>query len=202
MKPKSSASRDDANRRLRPVSVPEQGGFLKMTIKRTIALIADEAQLLRDLYLQFGIPTDQLARRPEDLENFTRNWNVLSNRNDSPHEVLHYMMTRRKKGQWVRFDGKHEKMPIVLQARFSAEEWTILDQIYSDFQISSDRLTLDEDVCKKFAQEFSRRAGRIVPPLILSATMIHRRKLGELETLRPRTNQNDLGFRDIDEVAE
>jgi hypothetical protein len=38
--------------------------------------------------------------------------------------------------------------------------------------------------------------------MILAAAMIHRRKIGALATLRPKSDHADLGFSDIDQVAK
>jgi hypothetical protein len=67
--------------------------------------------------------------------------------------------------------------------------------------IASDNYALSEQVGRRLQEEFARRAGRIVPTMILAAAMIRRRKAGALATLKPKAGDNDLGFADIDQVA-
>jgi len=45
----------------------------------------------------FDIPTDQYPQRPEDLIRLLKSWNSLTGRSESAPDVLHYMITRRKK---------------------------------------------------------------------------------------------------------
>jgi hypothetical protein len=38
--------------------------------------------------------------------------------------------------------------------------------------------------------------------MILAAAIIHRRKIGALATLKPKPDDGDLGFSDIDKIAK
>lgn len=173
-----------------------------VTGRKTLPLAREDDALLRLLYLQWKIPTDQFARRPEDMDAFTKNWNNLAGRSDSSIELLHYIVTKRKNGQWVRLGEDHQEMPDRQHAALSGEDCMILDEIYEDLQIPSDRLVVDNEASTRFAQEFARRTGKIIPPIILSATMVTRRKNGELTTLKPKNDDGkDLGFKDIDQVS-
>jgi len=84
----------------------------------------------------------------------------------------------------------------------SEEDLKHLDAIHEEFQIASDKYALDGELAKRLQGEFARRSNQIVPAMILAAAMVRRRKAGALATLRPKTDDSDLGFSDIDKVAE
>ena len=169
--------------------------------KRSLRLRPEEDKLLRTLYRQFGIPTDQYPQRPTDLANLLETWNGLTGRTDASEELLHYMFTKRKKGKWERLGSASAKQPQILQQRFSEDDLKHLDSIYEELQVAADNYALDTELGKKLQDEFARRTGRIVPQLILCSAMISRRKAGALTTLRPKSDDSDLGYNDIDEVA-
>ncbi len=165
-----------------------------------------EDALLRTLYREFNITIDQFPQRPTDLMEFVNTWNNLSGRDDTGPDLLHYMISRRKDNKgarkgWEKLGrdaGGEFKRP---QVDLTAEELAHLDAIHEEFQIASDNYALNSELAKKLQDEFARRANRIVPAMILAAAMISRRKAGTLATLRPKATDQDLGFSDIDQVA-
>ena len=175
-----------------------------MAKRRTLQLQPHDDTLLRTLYREFNITIDQYPQRPEDLTRFVQSWNNLSSRDDTAQDILHYMISKRKNlpngpgweklGRDAGGDFKSEKLD------FSEDQFKTFDLIYEDFQIASDNYALDAEVARRLQDEFARRTGRIVPPMILAAAMIRRRKDGVLATLRPKAQENDLGFTDIDQV--
>ena len=177
-----------------------------MTKRRSLRLQPHEDTLLRTLYREFNITIDQYPQRPEDLTRFVQTWNNLSSRDDTAQDILHYMISKRKNlphgpgweklGRDAGSDFKPDKLD------FSEDQFMILDLIYEDFQVASDNYALDAELARRLQDEFARRTGLIVPPMILAAAMIRRRKDGALATLRPKSQENDIGFRDIDQVAE
>ena len=177
------------------------------TKRQAIRLSPDEDQLLRNLYNGFKITRDQYPRRPDDLQLLHQTWVGFSGRDDSADDLLHYIYCQQKAGKrckygnWPTFDGEHEKMPDTLQLRLTADDWNELGQIYVDLQIGSDSLLFQFDVSDRIAKEFARRTGKIVPPMILAAAVITRRKNGDLPTLRPKTDDDNLEFGDIDELV-
>ncbi len=170
------------------------------TTRTRLKLKPEEDHLLRILYKQFGITTDNFPRMPEKLEEFTDTFNGLTGRTDSAPELLHYMITRRKKGKWEKL-GRKGGTTQATGHLFTADDWTHIDAIYEEFQIPSDNFSLDADLSKKLQDEFAKRAGRIVPAMVISAAMVTRRKAGKLTTLKPKTSDADLAFNDIDELA-
>jgi hypothetical protein len=172
----------------------------------SVRLQDHEDALLRTLYREFNIPIDQYPQRPDDLARLVSTWNDLSGRDDTGPDLLHYMISRRKdnKGSrkgWEKLGrnaGGNFERP---HAALSEDDLTQLDAIHEEFQIASDNYALNSALAKKLQDEFARRTGRIVPSMVLAAAMIRRRKAGALATLRPKTDQQDLGFSDIDQVA-
>lgn len=169
--------------------------------RRSLRLPPHEDELLRTLYRDFDIPTDQYPHRPDDLARLVESWNGLVGRSETAPDILHYMITRRKKGKWERLGrdaGSGFARPTVA---LSEEELRHLDAIHEELQIASDNFALNAELAQKLQQEFARRAGRIVPAMILAAAMINRRKVGALATLKPKSDDHDLGFSDIGEVG-
>ena len=171
-----------------------------------VRLKDDEDALLRTLYREFEITIDDYPQRPDDLVRLVSTWNDLSGRDDSGPELLHYMISRRKdnKGSrkgWVKLGRNSGQSTGSPQLFLDADAFTHLDSIHEDFQIASDNYALNSQLAKKLQDEFARRTGRIVPSMVLAAAMISRRKAGALVTLRPRMDEQDLGFSDMDQIA-
>ncbi len=128
-------------------------------------------------------------------------FNNLTGRGDSAPHLLHYMISRRKKKKWEKLGrdtagGAHRP-----QVSLTEEELRHLDAIHEELQVASDAYALNADAAKRLQDEFARRTGRVLPPMILAAATIRRRKDGALATLKPRSG-DDLGFSDIDQVAK
>ena len=165
-----------------------------------------EDALLRTLYREFDITIDQYLQRPDDLVRFVGTWNNLSGRDDTGPDLLHHMISRRKDNKgarkgWEKLGrdaGGGFKRP---QVDLADEDMAHLDAIHEEFQIASDNYALNSELGKKLQDEFARRTTRIVPAMILAAAMINRRKAGALATLRPKATDQDLGFTDLDQVA-
>jgi len=129
-------------------------------------------------------------------------WNGFTGRNKATPDVLHFMVTKRKNGEWERL-GRTASSGFALQwLTFSPEQLVQLDAIHEESQIASDSYALDPEAANKLQGEFARRTGRIVPGMILAAAMVYRRKNGNLAALRPRTGEQTIGFSDIDQVAQ
>lgn len=170
--------------------------------RQSLRLVSNEDELLRTLYREFNIPTDQYPQRPEDLIRLVATFNNLTGRKELGPEILHYMITRRKNGDWERLGrdaGNGFSRPRVA---FTEEELKHLDAIHEELQIASDNFALNSDLAEKLQREFARRTNRIIPSMILAAEMINRRKVGALATLKPKADDQDLGFSDMNEVAK
>jgi hypothetical protein len=172
------------------------------TKRRPLQLVPHEDVLLRTLYRQENIPTDQYPQRPDDLLRLVNTWNGFTGRNESAPDVLHYMVTKRKNGRWERLGRTTCNTFTPQRQTFSPDELVQLDAIHEELQIPSDSYALNPEFAEKLKKEFARRTGRIVPGMILAAAMVYRRKIGNLAGLRPKTDEQTIGFTDIDEVAQ
>lgn len=169
--------------------------------RHSLRLLPHEDELLRTLYREFDIPTDQYPQRPDDLGRLVGTWNNLTGRKEQGPDVLHYMITRRKKGNWERLGRDAGQGFARPRIDFTIEELKHLDAIHEELQIASDNFALNGELAERLQREFARRTGKIIPSMILAAAMINRRKAGALATLKPRSDNQDLGFSDINEVA-
>ena len=171
------------------------------TRRKTLALQKCEDELLRTLYREYDIPTDQYPHRPEDLQRLVEAWNCMTARNESESDLLHYMISRRKKKKWEKLGPNAGKDFQKQDVSFSNDDNRHLDAIHEELQVSSDAYALNPEVAKRLQDEFACRTGRILPSMTLAAAMIKRRKGGALATLRPKSD-NGPAFSDIDQVAE
>lgn len=171
------------------------------TTKRSLRLNVEEDRALRVLYREFGVSTDNLTRLPEQANELVDQFNALTGRGDAVEDVLHYMFTRRKKKQWEKLGRVKPPEEAYEAVKLDAEHWPHIDVIYEELQIASDNFAFDEELSKKFAQEFARRTGKVLPPMLLAAAVISRRKAAGLKTLKPKRAGDDLGFGDIDQVT-
>lgn len=173
------------------------------TRRKSIRLSPDEDGLLRTLHRQSGIPDGQFPQRPRFWHRFTEVWNEATDRSDSPEEVLHYIMTKRKQGLWFRFEGSHTRLKSPAPDVLSAEQWEVVDELYVEIGVSADALLVDGSERSEFLRRLAAKTGEQIPDLLFVAALVARRKGG----LLPKTGRgpdgggDDIGFRDIDMVG-
>ena len=68
------------------------------TKRRPLQLPPHKDELLRTSYREYNVTTDQFPQRPDDLIRMVSTWNGFTGRNESPPDVLHYMVNNRKNG--------------------------------------------------------------------------------------------------------
>ena len=161
-------------------------------------LTPDEEKVLQFLYLQHRIPTDQFKRRRGTLNDLTKEFNLLTERNDSPDDLLHYMINRRKGGKWPRLGSKHEKLNSLQEGILTQEEWKILEIIYLDINRGSDNFAFDKNLRINLAKRFAAESGKYIPGDKLSAAIEARRKEGTWVLLHRKPLKP---FSDMDAVA-
>ncbi|MFO0826710.1 MAG: hypothetical protein U0572_01065 [Phycisphaerales bacterium] len=157
--------------------------------------------MLMRLHRQSGIPDGQFPQRPAFWRGFTDNWNGITGRQDTPEELLHYIMTQRKQALWFRFDGTHKPKATPPDDLLSQEEWSVAERIYGELGAASDNLLVDATTRAELVKRFVAATGQHVPELEFVAALVARRKSGWLPKLA-QTGSEDLGFNDFDEVAE
>lgn len=171
------------------------------TTKQSLRLSVDEDRALRVLYREFKVTTDNLIRLPSIARELVLQFNALTGRSDSVEDVVHYMFTRRKKAQWEKLGHVKPPEEAYEAVKLDSDHWPHVDAIYEELQIASDNFAFDDEMSKKFSQEFAKRTGKVIPPMVLAAAVISRRKKAGLKTLKPKRDDGDLGFGDIDQVT-
>lgn len=173
------------------------------TRRKSIRLSPDEDSLLRTLHRQSGIPDGQFPQRPRFWRRFTDVWNEATDRSDSPEEILHYIMTKRKKGLWFRFDGDHSRLKSPEPDVLSKEQWEVVDELYVEIGISADALLVDASARTAFLKRLAAKTGEHISDLLFVAALVARRKGGMLPKTGggPDGGGDDIGFRDIDKVG-
>lgn len=180
-----------------------------MAHRKSIRVSPDEERLLTTMYYEALVPSDQYSRRPGFLRRFTAVWNEATGRSDSPGELVHWIVTRRKrpKGRPGRLEALgegHKCMRSPGQDALTPEQWEVLDDLYRELNVGSDNFVFDEALADRLVEMFFERTGVHIPAILLVAALIARRKdgfLGRLDPNDPGGEDRDLGFGDIDEVA-
>lgn len=150
--------------------------------RKTIPLQRDEDRLLRKFYLYARVPVDQYEKRPPgEFEAFVKNWNRATGRSDSEDDIKHYMMTKRKNGDWPRMDGKHKTAPSIHNMiELQEDDWDALYRIYLDVvvpkDLGRDSLVYDDELAELVAYKFSQATGRIIPSHLLVAAIMAKSK--------------------------
>ncbi len=174
------------------------------TRRKSIRLDKDEDRLLRTLHRQSGVPDGQFPQRPRFWRQFTNSWNEATGRSDTPEEVLHYIMTRRKRpkgrrGRWAPFGDEYKRLAVPEPDILTPEHWEVVDALYVEMGVAADNFLVDRDLRRELLRRFVSRSGAHVPELLFAAALIARRKGGFLP--KTETGESDMGFGDIGEVA-
>lgn len=166
-----------------------------MAARRTVRLSYQEDQTLRELYRGYRIPVGQYRRRPSDIARLTDAFNAATSQTLTSGALLHYMIRRRKDGNWETFDGQHRRARPIPQDLLSEDEWRVVDRLYVESGIGADTFLYDDDAAAAFSGKVAAALGRGIRPDLLAAALVDRRKDDKLPRLRP-----DEGFEDIDQV--
>ncbi|OQZ06721.1 MAG: hypothetical protein B6D36_03545 [Planctomycetes bacterium UTPLA1] len=167
-----------------------------MAARTTVRLSPADDQTLRRLYRNNRVPIDQYRRRPSELARLADAFNAATGQQLTSGQLLHYMIRRRKDGNWETFDGAHRRAKPLPNTLFTDEEWQIVDRLYVDSGIGADTFLYDAQRAASFAERIVAAIGRAIRPDVLAAALVERRKDDALPRLRP-----DSGFEDIDQVA-
>jgi|WetSurMetagenome_2_1015567.scaffolds.fasta_scaffold18175_3 hypothetical protein len=171
--------------------------------RSTIRVRPDEARLFDVIYVANGVFSDRYPKNPPLWRQFTDQWNALTGRNDTPEDIQHYMVTRRKWGGHP--DGK---LPCLGGAGrkdypepandLSAEEIAKLGEICLAIGEGSDNLAFDSGLADEVGRRFAAATGRGVAVHVLIRIIFAKRKRGEwVKVGRMPTGP----FGDMDQVA-
>jgi hypothetical protein len=169
--------------------------------KKSIPLSAQEDHLLRFLHRQTGIPDGQFPQRVAEWHHLTAVFNEATGRNDSPEDILHYILNKRKNALWFRFDGTHQRMRCPDSSTLTVEQWEILGAIYVELGVGADKFLTDPELRKEIHARFCKAAKVHIPPLLLAAAIVAHRKGGYLPKSEGDKPNGGMGFGDIGEVA-
>lgn len=67
-----------------------------------VALSVGQSEYLKQLYIRYDTPVDRFIGEWDDLIRLVDELNAKVRRSFKPDEVLHYMMSQRKRGLWPR----------------------------------------------------------------------------------------------------
>ncbi|MBW8017989.1 MAG: hypothetical protein FVQ82_17605 [Planctomycetes bacterium] len=137
-----------------------------------------EKPILEGLYLEYGVATDQLQRKPEILIRITRAFNRITSHAFDSGTLLRYMVNRRKQKDWPRLGVSAKKFESVLNLLTSDQLFT-LKQIYLDLDIFSDEFLFEPELKQKLEERFAGLTGTHIPGYKLVAAIVAKRKRGE-----------------------
>ena len=182
--------------------------------KRPIRLTPELDRLLREIYVQLGVPRDQFKRRPKDLASLGSRWRKLSGRDDEPEELVRYIKNQQKakprllaRGEdpWPTFNGAHKRKPAP-EVVLDDKKLEILRQIYGEMivplGIGVDLAEADVKLCRALANEFARQTGMVVPGLALVSIAEDNRKRGLWFTVGRHGAGRGIDFADMDKIKE
>jgi hypothetical protein len=100
------------------------------TRRKKIKLLPHDRKILVDRYLDRGFSVGQLGARPGELAALANEFNAITGLTHSEGELLHYMRTERKNGDWVKLGEKCPKPPALPE--FSSDECESLVLIFEE----------------------------------------------------------------------
>lgn len=180
-----------------------------MARRKSMRLTPDEERLLRTMYYEALVPSDQYARRPGFLRRFTAVWNEATGRSDTPEELTHWIVTRRKRphgrpGRLEAIGDNHKRLRSPGRDVLTPEQWEALTEAYRELNVASDNFVFDAELRRQLELRFVELTGEHVSATVLVAALITLRKegfLGRLAPDDPGGEERDIGFGDIDQVG-
>lgn len=149
-----------------------------------------EKPILEAIYVEHGIPLDQLRRVPEILGEITRSFNRLTSRDFSAGELLRYMINRRKNKDWPRLGSGATRLEGAANV-LSNTEIEHLRTVYLSMDLPSDEFLYRPAKTAEIEARFARASGIRIPGGVLVAVIIAKRKRGEW--VRIRDEFGDIG---------
>ena len=148
-----------------------------------------------------GLRADSLVNHPQVLYDLTESFNALTERSDSPEDILHYIRNERKCGRWVRLGRQKVTAPPETDGNLTEPEMIALSEIYlimgRECEKGNDSFAHDAPLARELERRFIARCGRYVLACHLIAALTDYRKNRNL----PRLDLRGHGFADFDDVA-
>lgn len=168
--------------------------------RKSMPLKRHEDRLLKHIYLEYRYPLDQYAQRPRAFSRLVEEWNARSGRTDSPDDVRHYMLTKRKCRKWVTFDGNYEPLRSPTAHDLTVREWDALRSIWVGIGVGREQYAVNPGLRARLASEFFQRTGHAITADLLYAAAMAMQKHWENHWPKIETDSG-MGFRDIGEVG-
>jgi hypothetical protein len=177
------------------------------SIKHKLNLDSAEDRALRALYRSNCFGVDVYAKAPHLLRVLVDAFNAATSRSDSPEDVLHYMRTVRKAGDWEtlgtearRLDPSEYAIPSLTPEEKDAliEEYLEIGRIHGG--IGNDSFAHDPSLRVELERAFFGRSARFINGLLLIAVLTDIRKAGCLEKVTEHSYISQPSFTDLDEV--
>ena len=172
--------------------------------RKSIKLQPHEDHQLRQDYITDRFPSDQWAQRPVAFAWFVERWNQRMGRSDAPDDIKHYVINKRKCGKWVRLGKNYEPLRCPEEHDLAPVEWDALRDIVTEINLGREQFATNATLRDLLSQKFFERIGRYVSGDLLYAAIMAAQK-HSTETnwpkITPPSEDQDKGFRDIDEVV-
>lgn len=159
-----------------------------------------EKPVLEELYVHYGVATDQLRRAPEVLDAIAAAFNRITSRDIGASELLRYMINRRKNdgGDWPNLGAKAEKFLPAGRLLTDADIEALRD-IYLAMDLTSDELLFRPRMASELAEKFEAATGKRIAGSLLVAVIVSKRKRGEWPKIRETA---PAAFSDIPKVVQ
>lgn len=168
-----------------------------MKHRKCIRLNPIEHATLARLYEDRLIATDRYMHRPKDLRDLTDTFNALTDRADSPEDLLHYMQTKRRTaGAWPTLDGNHRRLPVVLGNLIEPEYIPVLKDLYVEMKKGAEQFVQDRALGLALERRFFELTGVRKRAFVLATAMLELRKEGVM----PNLPGDPKPFSDFDEA--
>ena len=173
------------------------------TRRKKIKVLPHDRKVLVKVYLKYGLPIEQLEARPAELTAFTKEFNRLTRLKHTQGELLHYMRTERKNGNWVRLGKNCPKPPELPE--MSGDDIEALVVIFEEnvaiLGNCSDGIAYDEEIVELLEKSFFEHTGRGLPAHQIIQKLTQLRKRGLLTKVSDMPQSDDSGYDDIEELS-
>jgi hypothetical protein len=168
------------------------------TRRKKIKVLPHDRKLLVKVYLKYRLPIEQLEARPAELAAFTKEFNRLTGLKHTEHELLHYMRTERKNGDWVKL-GRNCQPPPPLP-EMTGDEIEALVVIFEEnvaiLGRGSDDIAYDPEISELLVKSFFEHTGRGLPAHEIIRMLTALRKRGLLTNVSEIPQSDSSGYAD------
>lgn len=174
------------------------------TRRKKIKIMPHDRKILVETYLKYALPLEQLEARPAELHAFVREFNRHTGLKHTECDLLHYMRTERKNGDWVKLGKGCPKPPQLPE--LSGDEIEALVIIFEEnvaiLGECSDGIAYDPEKSEILVRSFFEHTGRGLPAHQIVPKLTALRKRGLLTKVSDMPQPSESGYDDqLDEPA-